>query len=137
MIFIPPMPNDQDPAIQDVLAAEAGRIRAFLERDFAAVERLLADDLHYVHASSRIDTRAGLLASLRSGRAKYRAGSLADLAVDLHGDWAVVSGSVHWETNVEGIDRVVNARFLNVWKAAPSGWQLFRACMSPVQPPKA
>ena len=121
-------------AIRGVIAAEDARIGAILAHDVDALEHLLADDLHYVHASARIDSKSTFLASLRSGRVKYHQGTLSDLAVEIRGEAAVVTGQVKWETTVENGDRIVTARFVNVWLRHGGGWKLSYACMALLPP---
>jgi hypothetical protein len=44
-----------------VLAAEKARTTALVQGDIATLEKLLADDLTYVHASGKVDTKASFL----------------------------------------------------------------------------
>ena len=50
-----------------VKALELERFQAQEKNDFAALERLLADDLVYTHSSGAVDSKASYIESLRSG----------------------------------------------------------------------
>src|SRR5262245_52458015 len=47
---------------------EIERFQAQEKNDFAALERLLADDLVYTHSSAAVDTKAGYIDALKSGK---------------------------------------------------------------------
>ncbi|HWC29542.1 MAG TPA: nuclear transport factor 2 family protein, partial [Dehalococcoidia bacterium] len=58
---------------REVREADAGRVKALLESDLAALEALLGDDLTYVHSSGALDTKTSYIESISSGRARYLA----------------------------------------------------------------
>jgi hypothetical protein len=51
--------------------AEASRVEALERSDTAALDRILDDNLTYVHASGKVDTKASFLAAIRSGELHY------------------------------------------------------------------
>jgi hypothetical protein len=57
---------------EEILALEDKRYAAMCSGDFAALEAMLHDDLLYTHSSGLTDTKATWLASLRSGKTKYK-----------------------------------------------------------------
>src|SRR5260370_30438541 len=59
---------------------------------FAALEAMLHDELLYTHSSGLTDTKATWLASLRSGKTKYKSAACSDRKVRLAGDTALVTG---------------------------------------------
>ena len=58
--------------VDAVRAAEATRIQAMLAADFAAVDRLLADELTYTHSNAKQDNKAAYLEPFLSGRTRYQ-----------------------------------------------------------------
>ena len=54
-----------------VLQLDATRLKALVNSDLAALGRLFADDLVYIHASGRVQTKDEYLALLASGDLQY------------------------------------------------------------------
>ena len=50
--------EEQDPRIAQLLARESERQAALIAGDFAALDRILADDLIHVHGGGNVDTKA-------------------------------------------------------------------------------
>jgi len=57
---------------EEAWSAEQARYGAQTAGDFAALERMIGDDLVYIHSSSNVDTKASFIESQRSGTVKYR-----------------------------------------------------------------
>lgn len=55
----------------EVRQVDGARIEALLKGDRAALERIFSDDLVYIHAAGRIDTKSGYLAILAGGNLNY------------------------------------------------------------------
>jgi ketosteroid isomerase-like protein len=107
-----------------VLAAEEARYAAMIAQDFAALDRLLAEDLLYTHSNAETDTKAGYLAALRSGKYRYRAVRREGVTVRLHGQVALVNGRSFIDVDVEGTPRALSNVFINVWVQTPQGWRM-------------
>jgi ketosteroid isomerase-like protein len=58
-------------AASRVLAAEKARVDALDWSDLAALTKIMADDVTYVHASGRVDTKTSYLDAIRSGQLHY------------------------------------------------------------------
>ena len=69
-----------------VLAAEQAFVDAMIKADKAALEKLLADDLVYVHSSSKAETKAEVLQVIASGSATYESMEFRDTTVRQYGD---------------------------------------------------
>jgi ketosteroid isomerase-like protein len=77
----------------EVMAAEQARVAALDASDVAALDRIMADDVTYVHASGKVDTKASYLGAIRSGKLRYIAWTPKELHVRLLGpDSAVING---------------------------------------------
>ena len=77
----------------EILALEDKRYAAMCGGDFAALEAILHDELLYTYSSGLTDTKDTWLASLRSGKRKYKRAACSDRKVRLAGDTALVTGS--------------------------------------------
>jgi Domain of unknown function (DUF4440) len=93
-IILPPAsrPTLADSAANEVLAAETARTTALIHDDLSALDRILADDLTYIHASGKTDTKASLLEAIRSGQVHYISWIAKRLNTRVIGDSAVMDG---------------------------------------------
>ena len=94
------MSNDKE-----ILALEDKRYAVMCGGDFAALEAMLHDELLYTHSSGLTDTKATWLASLRSGKTKYKSAACGDRKVRLVGDTALVTGRAAIEAEINGQPR--------------------------------
>lgn len=107
----------------EILALGDRRYRAMTSQDWSALEALLHDDLVYTHSSGAVDTRASWLASMKSGKTKYKSARCAERKVRLYGDVALVSGRADFEAEVNGLARSLKLCFLEAWTRTPQGWK--------------
>jgi len=110
----------------EVLRTDESRVKAILQGDAAALERLYADELVYIHANGRIDTKAGYLASLRSGGLTYVSLEYSPAPqVQITGDTAVVTGRATIE--VKNRAGQLTKRVLTtttIYARTSSGWKI-------------
>ena len=97
---------------------------SILKKDFAAVEKMLADDLVYAHATGIVDTKQTYLAKLRSGRQLYRTMEQKNVNARVHGDTAVTHSYMH----VTGVNQAGEfddkVMMLHVWVKKGGHWIL-------------
>jgi hypothetical protein len=87
--------------------------------DIGTLEKLLADDLVYVHASSRVDDKESFLASLKSGALKFERIERDELIVRLYNSKsAIVTGRARVFVRSKGEAKEIHIRFTNVWVRA-------------------
>jgi ketosteroid isomerase-like protein len=119
-------PAANSPVAQQVLAAEHARTEALDRSDLAAIDRLLADDLTYVHASGKVDTKQSFLAAIRSGQLHYISWQPEGLRVRDLGDTAILTGgyAVHVsDTRVQPQPFEVEILILSVYVRRDGRWQ--------------
>ena len=88
----PAAPATTADAVQQVLSAEQARTSALDRSDLAALDAIMADDLTYVHASGRVDTKQSFLGAIHSHQLHYISWQPEDLRVRVLGDTAVLTG---------------------------------------------
>ncbi|MGA2431312.1 MAG: nuclear transport factor 2 family protein [Candidatus Acidiferrum sp.] len=110
----------------EVLAAENARTAALVRSDVPALEKILADDLTYIHASGKVDTKTSMLEAIRSGQIHYISWQAESMHVRVLGDTAVLNG----EYLVRVTDRRVqpdpfdvNIFILSVYAKRSGRWQ--------------
>jgi ketosteroid isomerase-like protein len=102
----------------DAVALEDERFRAILARDYGALDRLMHDDLVYVHSSGVSETKAELIASMRDGSRIYRAFELLARRVRQIGDTVITHGRLRVEVTEKGRDAEVRVLYTCVYSSA-------------------
>jgi hypothetical protein len=105
---------------KEILALEDKRYAAMCGGDFAALEAMLHDELLYTHSSGLTDTKATWLASLRSGKTKYKSAACSDRKVRLAGGTALVTGRAAMEIHRVAVDAAARPIALGIRSARPS-----------------
>jgi hypothetical protein len=113
--------------ITAVLTAEQTRVAALDAQDVPTLEKLLADDLTYVHASGKVDTKATYLAAIRSGQLHYYSWQPRSMQVRALGkDAAVINGEYAVrvaDTRVQPRPFDINIFILSVYARRDGRWQ--------------
>jgi ketosteroid isomerase-like protein len=110
---------------RDVLAAENARFAAQVRQDFPTLERLIGDDLFYVHSNGDIDTKATFIGGMREGRRRYDAIRIDTAAVRVFGKTAVINATcTYYRKNPDGTPNNLYLRYTDVWVRRRGGWQL-------------
>jgi ketosteroid isomerase-like protein len=117
-------PQGQYSLESEIRTAETSRFRALTEGDLPALQRALSDDLVYTHASGWRQTKAELLASLRSGELVYHSFSSDNLKIQPLGTAVVVTGHAAVKARAKGHELNVSLLYLEVYMKRDGHWQL-------------
>lgn len=109
---------------KEVRAVEEQRYKAMIGADFPTLEKVLADDLVYVHSSGVVDDKNSYFAPLRSGSVRYKKISPEDTRVRITGTLAVVTGRSSIELERDGKPQAFRLRFTAVYEKSAPGWRL-------------
>jgi uncharacterized protein (TIGR02246 family) len=110
----------------DVKNTEKAWASAVVKKDYAALDRVLADDLTYTHSDGRLDGKKDFVEALRSGKQTYDAAEHQSIDVRMLGkDVAVVRGRLRM-TAAAGGQAATPANFsiLRVYQFKNGRWQL-------------
>jgi ketosteroid isomerase-like protein len=120
---------------REVREADAERVRALLANDFPALERILADDLTYVHSNGHLDTKTSYIDVLRSGATRYLTMDMSDVSVRALGEAAVINAT--FNARVQVGDREINPtpRVLIVYARRAGRWQMVAWQSTPIATP--
>jgi ketosteroid isomerase-like protein len=115
-----------EPKTKDaVSAADKAWAAATVKSDGAALGKLLADDLNYIHSTGAIDSKATFIDKLKSGEQKYLKFDHEDIDVRLYGATAVLTSTARVESITKGVKGPPNhLRFIHVWYYSKGAWQL-------------
>ncbi len=108
---------------QEALAAEEERFAAQMTGDIPALERLISDELVYVHSSTVEDTKVSFIESLRSGNVRYRTMERSDTVVRTYGSVAIITGKAQFGVTVRGQDLTLNLLYHAIWTKGSRGIQ--------------
>jgi len=118
---------------QEILGLEDKRFAAMVARDFAALDKLVHDDLLYTHSSGVTDTKPSWLESMKSGKVKYKSASCSERQVRFFGEVALIRGRAAIEVDIGGQPKSLRLLFLNAWTRTPQGWKFaaWQSCPMP------
>ena len=119
----------------EVRAIDKARREAMIRADVAQLSELFADDMMWIHATARVDTKASLLESIGLGKVRY-------LAIDCHGetlrvinDLAFLSGVAVMKAEIGGAVRDIENRYTIVWQLVDDTWKVVNWQSTPVHRP--
>lgn len=108
----------------DVKAAEHTWLDGITKNDFPKLEKVLAEDLFYLHSTGVADTKASYIGSLKSGKQRYSSGKINDLKLRVYGNTAVINGDANFEFVTDGKPGKAHLKYTHVFVKGGKGWQL-------------
>lgn len=112
---------------QQIMALDKQWGEAAGKGDAATLNKLLADSLHHVHATGRIEGKDEYIDSLESGMRKHDPIVPMQIKVRIYGDTAVSTGRFRMVAYRKGMDKpMVNQinLYTHVWTKGTEGWKL-------------
>jgi ketosteroid isomerase-like protein len=108
----------------EIRKAEQGWVAAVVKNDFAALDRILGDQLIYAHSTGVIETKAEYLGRLRKGAQKYDAIEHQQLTIRVYGDSAVAHAKVRMagQSDTRAFDD--RLMMMHLWVKQGGAWRL-------------
>ena len=122
--------------VQDIVLLEQMWADAVSRPDIPALEKLLSDNVTYVHASGNLETKIQFINSLKSGDRKYLPLILEDLHVRVFNDAAVVTGRYNLKLVSKGREIANVNRYIHVYVRVGDTLRLVAHQATNVPPPK-
>ncbi|QKZ14995.1 nuclear transport factor 2 family protein [Spirosoma sp. KUDC1026] len=107
-----------------VKKAELQRFEAQVKKDYTALERLLADDMIYVHSSGNSDTKQSYIQSIKDGKSRYDAIEPGEMNVRVYGGTAVINGTCTVKAINNGTTVDTKLRYTDVYVRKGNQWQM-------------
>lgn len=108
-----------------VLAAEQARFAAQVNKDYAALDRLIGDDLFYQHSNGELDTKASFIQGIKDGKRSYDDIKIEESKVRVYGKTAVINAvCMYYRKDAAGNPNNLHLRYTDVWVKRNGGWQL-------------
>ena len=108
----------------EILMMEKARCDAMIGADVSALSNLFADDMVWIHASAKLDGKAGVLDTIGSGRTRYLEINNSEQNVRFYGDVAMVGGIADMKLDSAGEIKNLKNRFTISWMKDGSGWKV-------------
>lgn len=111
-------------AEREIRQRETRRVEALVRGDFGILDEILSDDLTYTHASGVYESKAQIMANLKSGQVKYESLTPEDVLVRVYGTTGVVTGVARVKVQVKSEHLSLQLRFTNVYVKKGDRWQM-------------
>ncbi len=107
-----------------VLDAEKQRFEAQVSKNYAVLDRVLADDLVYTHSHGGSDTKQSYIQSIRDGKSKYDSINTEEQNVRLYGNTAVINGMCMVKALSNGETINTHLKYTDVYVRKGKQWQM-------------
>ena len=109
---------------QTVIDLDKKRMHAMAAKDYATLEAVLGDDLVYTHSSARLDTKASIIANMKSGSTVYSSVEPSEVKAQDLGDAVVLTGVAQIKVSSGGKPMEFGVRFTDVYAKRAGKWQM-------------
>ena len=109
---------------QKIIELDRQRMTAMAEKDLAALDRIIADDLIYTHSSARVDTKKSLIDAMVSGSTVYTSVEPSEVVAQDFGDTVVLTGVAAISVQSGGKPNSFRVRFIDVYANRGGQWQM-------------
>jgi ketosteroid isomerase-like protein len=117
---------------QELIKLENEWADAWVKRDVAFFDRIIADDYTWTSPRGDVWTKAQDLALVKSGETVIKSWVLADMKVRVYGDTAVVTGRNTIKETYKGEDVSGQNRWTHTWVKRAGRWQCVAAHSSEI-----
>lgn len=107
-----------------LLEVDCERRQAMINADTDVLERLLSEDLIWTHSSGKTESKKEVIAAMLDGAVAYEAIEMAHDRVLTFGEGFIHQGLLHGRAVRDGQVKMLNARFLSVWREVGSQLQM-------------
>jgi len=108
----------------EIVKAEKSWAAAVVARDYAALDRILDDDLIYAHSTGVIETKSDYVGKLKSNTQRYDVLDHQKTVVKMHGDAAVAHSTVIMKGQSGGRAFDNRLMMIHLWVKEGGRWRL-------------
>ena len=109
---------------QMIIDLDKKRMDVTVNKDVAALNALIADDLVYTHSSARQDTKQSLIEAMVTGKTVYTSLVPSEVKAQDFGDTVVLTGIARISVMSGGKPNSFGVRFTDVYANKGSKWQM-------------
>ena len=114
----------EDHVRKHIQALEVRRRWAMIELDMDFLESIYTADLTYSHSDGKSDSKVSYLEGMREGVWRYQRFESDQERIRMVGVCAVVTGVIDMDVIIRGEPRLLNSRYISVWRRGDKGWQM-------------
>ena len=118
--------SDSASSLTEVEKVERARFQAWIQKDTAALNKVIADDVVYCHSTGVCQNKSELTAFITGGQSVYRAMNVVELKPHEFGDTVVVNGKLDMKVETSGQLSAFQAIYTDVYVKRDGRWQLVR-----------
>jgi ketosteroid isomerase-like protein len=119
---------------REVLAALRTWLDALARNDFAAVERIVADDYVITAAEGKVMNKTEDLEPIKTGDVKFETANVEDVNIRVFGKTAIVTGIGSFKVVSHGRRFEARERFTDVYVKRKGRWQPVASHTTPLRP---
>lgn len=122
---IAPVAAAGEPAVIAALKADQARLAAMTGGNGAALERLMSDQLRFVHSDGRVESKGEYVKNLMAGDTAYAAAKTSDVeTMQIASDVVVVMGVQRMRKRLGAEWSDITLRYLAVYRNEAGAWRL-------------
>ena len=118
------VPGSRAATEDEISKAEKGWAAAVTSRDYAALERILGDQLVYAHSTGNIENKSEYMARLRSGAQRYETIEHQSTTIRIYGDSAVAHSKARIAGKSNGNPFDDRLMVMHFWVKQGGTWRL-------------
>lgn len=123
-----------DTVTKAVIDAEQARCAAMLSGDLVALGSLLDLRLAFHHSNGAVDDKAAFMTKMAAGRIAYVSIVWEGATVTVLGDSAaILTGKMITVVKVEGVEKTLENRVLEVWAHTAGAWAMVAFQSTPLK----
>jgi hypothetical protein len=113
---------------------ETRRYKAMIEHDVETLDKLLGDELIFIHSNAVTNDKAAYLHLLRSGALSYESATPSDTRIRVFGEtMAMISGRIRLRVYLNGQEKELNNLFMIAWALDDDGaWRFVSSQSTPI-----
>ncbi|MEO7413812.1 MAG: nuclear transport factor 2 family protein [Opitutaceae bacterium] len=109
----------------EVLRADQARMAAMMAGDGAALARIFADDVLFVHSDGRREGKSEYIKNMTAGDTAYADVKTSDVQVkSVTADVIVLTGAMDMRKKLGPTWSEIKLRFMSVWRKEAAGWRM-------------
>ena len=110
----------------NILRLETERFKAMINKDSIKLDKILANDLLYIHSNGMIDSKTTLIRNIMTGKLEYLEIDVQQSDIRTHSQTAWIHGSarVKVRNGINTPEVEFYIRYLDIYKKHEGTWQL-------------
>jgi hypothetical protein len=113
------------PDVETIANREAELYQAMLAFDYAALDKLLSDEVRYIHSTGVVETKAAYFAGMRAGLYEYRDIHITSNETRVFGPAAMTTGVMEMLVGEHGsVKGTIRLRHVLIWQLEAGTWRL-------------